>query len=80
VTEVTWSDFRWDMGDVRGPEAIDSLSEPLRFDRLRYEAELADAALRVAALPEDEPLFIGTPRRGWRLRWPWQRSTDDRRL
>ncbi|MEU2351172.1 hypothetical protein [Modestobacter sp. NPDC049651] len=79
ATEVTWSDFRWDQGNISGPEPIDSLCAPLRFDRVQYGAELADVGLRVADLPDDEPLFSRPPHRGRRLRWPWQRSEDDRR-
>jgi hypothetical protein len=79
ATEVTWSEFRWEQGNISGPEPVDSLSAPLRFDRVQYGAELADVGLRVADLPEDEPLFARSPHRWRRLRWPWQRPADDRR-
>ena len=78
VSEMTWSDFRWEnwYGE---PEPIDSLVEPIRFDRARYEAELADADNRVGALPEAEPLFRERFRRGRYVRWPWQRRTREGR-
>jgi hypothetical protein len=74
VSEVTWSDFRWENGYGQ-PEPIDSLVEPIRFDRAQYEAELADADNRVGALPVAEPLFRERSRRGRYFRWPWQRRT-----
>jgi hypothetical protein len=77
ATEVTWSEFQWENG-YEDPEPIDSLRESIRFDRAHYEAGLADADQRVAALPEDEPLFSGPFRRGRHFRLPWQRRTDDR--
>lgn len=46
------------------------------FDRAQYETELADAAQRVAALPESEPRFLERSRRDRQLRWPWHRRTD----
>ncbi len=78
ASEVTWSDFRWENG-YGDAEPIDSLVEPIRFDRAQYEAELADADRQVAALPEDEPLFRERSRRGPHFRWPWQRRTDEGR-
>lgn len=51
ASEVTWSDFRWENG-YGEPDPIDTLAEAVRFDRAQYEAELADAVLRVAALPQ----------------------------
>jgi hypothetical protein len=73
-SEVTWSDFRWENG-YEEAEPIDSLVDPMRFDRAQYEAELAEADHQVADLPEDEPLFRERPRRGLHFRWPWQRRT-----
>ena len=75
-TEVTWSGFRWEHGNLRGPEPIDSLPNQVRFDRAQYEAELADAVQRVADLPESEPRFLERPRRDRHLRWPWYRRED----
>jgi hypothetical protein len=78
ASEVTWSDFQWENG-YEEPEPIDTLAEPVRFDRAQYEAELADAGHRVAALPEAEPLFRERSQRGRYFRWPWQcRTRDDR--
>jgi hypothetical protein len=76
ASEVTWSDFRWENG-YEEAELVDSLVEPIRFDRAQYEAVLADAGHQVAALPEDEPLFRERSRRGPHFRWPWQRRTDE---
>jgi hypothetical protein len=75
TNEVTWSEFRWENG-YEDPEPIDSLRAPITFDRAQYEAELADAAQRVAALPGSEPRFLERPRRDRHLRWPWQRRKD----
>jgi len=72
---VTWSEFRWENG-YQDPEPIDSLRAPITFDRAQYEAELADAARRVAALPESEPRFLERPRRDRRRRWRWLRRKD----
>ena len=69
ATEVTWSAFRWENG-YEDPAIVDSLTEPIRFDRAQYEAELADADQRVAALPESEPWFSKPDERGRQFRWP----------
>jgi hypothetical protein len=50
ASQVIWSDFRWENGYAE-PESLRSLSGPVRFDRLQYETELADAGRRVASLP-----------------------------
>ena len=55
---MTWSDFRWENG-YSTAEPLDSLREPVRFDRVQYEAELGDADRRIADLPEAEPLLPG---------------------
>lgn len=73
-SEVTWSNFEWENG-YEEPKPLDSLGAPIRFDRGQYEAELADADHRVAALPEDEPQFRERSRRGRHFRWPWWRRT-----
>ena len=73
-SEVTWSDFRWENG-YDEPEPIDSLVVPIRFERGQYEAELANAGHRVAALSENQPLFREKSRRGRQFRWPWQPRT-----
>jgi hypothetical protein len=78
ASEVTWSDFRWKTGYAE-PEPIDSLAEPVRFDRAQYEAELVDAGPRVAALPGTELLFRERSQRGRYFRWPWLRRTDEER-
>lgn len=55
--EVTWSEFRWENG-YEDPEPIDSMRAGIIFDRAQYEAELADAAQRVATLPQSEPRSV----------------------
>jgi len=75
-TEVTWSGLRWEYGNLGDPEPIDLLPDQVRFDRAQYEAELADAVQRVAALPDGEPRFPERPRRDGHLRWPWRRRQD----
>lgn len=45
--EVTWRDFRWETG-WEEPESWDLLTGSVTFDRSQYEAELDEAARRVA--------------------------------
>lgn len=75
TSEVTWSEFRWENGH-QDPTPFDSLWAPITFDRAQYETELADAAQRVAALPESEPRFLERSRRDRHLRRPWHRRKD----
>ena len=74
TNEVRWSEFRWENG-YEDPEPIKFLLAPITFDRVQYEAELTDAAQRVAALPESER-FLERPRRERHRRWPWLRRAD----
>ena len=54
--EVTWSAFSWEDG-YHPARPVDSLTEPIRFDRAQYESELGEASSRVTALPPAEPRF-----------------------
>ena len=79
-SEVTWSQFSWEDGyQPSGP--VDSLVEPIRFDREQYESTLAEARSRVTALPPAEPRYsepdTGEQPTHRRWIWPWQK--DDKR-
>ena len=64
--EVLWSAFLWEDG-IEKPRSVEMLSEAFRFGRAEYEAQMAAAPARVAAMPFDE-----LAHRGKGLLWPWQ--------
>lgn len=75
TAEVRWSQFRWENA-YDDPQPVEPLQAAITFDRGQYETELADAAPRVAELPEGDPLFLDRARPWRRLRALWRHGTD----
>jgi hypothetical protein len=74
ATTVGWSDFQWEDSVAypvdHGPIRVDGLDQAFVFDRRQYEAELAGAVERIAALPFDEAGHRNTdPKRRWWWRY-----------